>query len=74
LPSLTELQTIVDETRQLPAIDGDAFPNTPSMGYFWASSPYAANPSSAWYVTVIHGHADIEPVTTAYWVRCVQSL
>jgi tRNA A-37 threonylcarbamoyl transferase component Bud32 len=73
LPSVTELTTIVDETKENPSIDGDAFPNTPALAsYFWTSSPQVGNPLFAWYVTFIHGHADLEPVTTAYWVRCVR--
>jgi hypothetical protein len=72
LPSLTELQTIIDETKQNPAIDGDAFPQTPAMGYFWTSVAQAGDPDYAWYVTVVHGHADVEQVGTAYWVRCVR--
>jgi hypothetical protein len=74
LPSLTELQTIVDETKENPPIDGDAFPNTPGdmSSYFWTSSPQAGPSGFAWYVVFIHGHADTEPVTSAFWVRCVR--
>jgi hypothetical protein len=44
LPSLTELQTIVDDTIASPAIDRAAFPDTPAFplntpdGNFWTSS------------------------------------
>jgi hypothetical protein len=72
LPSLTEMQTIIDETVQNPSIDVTAFPGTPPMGYFWTSSLQAGIPDWAWYVTVVHGHAAPEPVTTAYYVRCVR--
>lgn len=74
LPSLTELQTIVDETKQNPPIDGVAFPNTPgdAASYFWTSTLQAGRSDYAWYVVFIHGHADLEPTTTAYWVRCVR--
>jgi len=73
LPSLTELQTIVDETKENPSIDQDAFPSTP-VDFFWTSSPRAdqASGPSAWYVAFIHGHADTEPITTSYFVRCVR--
>lgn len=37
LPSIKELQTIVDETRTNPAIDVTAFPGTPSEP-FWSAS------------------------------------
>ena len=66
------MQTIIDERAQYPAIDRTAFPGTPPTGYFWTSSLQAGNPTSAWYVTVVHGHADVEPVGTSYYVRCVR--
>jgi hypothetical protein len=77
LPSVTELQTIVDETQENPAIDRDAFPNTPKMdSYFWTSSRQVKPPPPggdfAWYVTFIHGHADTDPVTFQRYVRCVR--
>jgi hypothetical protein len=90
VPSLTELQSIVDETKELPAIDSDAFPDVPmdTTSYFWTAQLQAGGSGgsggnggsggagggvpSAWYVTFIHGHADVEAVTTPYWVRCVQ--
>ena len=39
LPSVTELQSIVDDTKQRPSIDETAFPNTPALA-FWTSSAY----------------------------------
>jgi hypothetical protein len=72
LPSLVELQTIVDETVQNPAIDG-AFMNTPALnGFFWTSSPYVGDRTYAWYVTFIHGHSDIQSVDIPSYVRCVR--
>ena len=74
LPSLTELQTIVDETRGgqgIPPIDGNAFLNTP-LDYFWTSSPQAGDSQHAWYVAFIHGHADLNPITSKNYVRCVR--
>jgi hypothetical protein len=70
LPSLSELQTIVDETKQSPPIDGVAFPQTPA-GLFWTSSPQAGQPNYAWYVAFLHGHADTDVTSNAFWVRCV---
>jgi hypothetical protein len=72
LPSLTELQTIVDETQESPSIDRVAFPDTPANEYFWTSSPKAGDPDLAWYVIFYHGHADTQPVTNKYFVRCVR--
>jgi hypothetical protein len=74
LPSLTELQTLVDETKESPSINVGAFPCSPadSTDFFWTATQYAGDPNWAYYTTFIHGHADIEPVTTSYWVRCVR--
>jgi hypothetical protein len=75
LPSLTEIQTIVDETTQTPAIFA-AFLNTPagpsSNPTFWTSSPSASDPSRAWFATFYHGHSDTLPITTGAFVRCVR--
>lgn len=75
LPSVTELMTIVDENQESPSIDKDVFPCMPtldSIDYFWTLSQYAGDQGWAYFVTFIHGHEDIEPVTTPYFVRCVR--
>jgi hypothetical protein len=72
LPSVNELQTIVDQNRQSPPIDPVAFPGTPSED-FWTSSAKAGDPTPrAWYVAFIHGHADTDLVSSNFWVRCVR--
>jgi len=77
LPSLTEIQTIVDDTRQNPAI----FPmfNNTSSGLngtpnpvFWTSSPFAGDSSQAWYDTFYHGHSSPQTVDLQSFVRCVR--
>ena len=49
LPNVKELSSLVDRSRSGPAIDSKAFPATPSE-WFWSSSPYVGNASSAWFV------------------------
>ncbi|MCX8521152.1 MAG: DUF1566 domain-containing protein, partial [Rhodoferax sp.] len=49
LPTVDELQGIVDYATSSPSINSTWFPNTLSSWY-WASSPYAGVSSSAWYV------------------------
>jgi hypothetical protein len=69
-PSLTELQTIVDDTRIDPATDGTAFPDTPNT-YFWTSTaPSAAG--GAWYVYFQSGSTGVNDATLPYSVRCVR--
>jgi hypothetical protein len=71
LPSLTELQTIVDDTKVSPAIDGAVFPNTPAKD-FWTSSVYAQIPTEAWVDNFDSGDTFDVSVTTPNRVRCVR--
>ncbi|MCC7385740.1 MAG: DUF1566 domain-containing protein [Deltaproteobacteria bacterium] len=52
LPSLKELNTLFDDERSSPAIDGSAFPGTPfaDTDYFWSSSPHYYYDSAVWAV------------------------
>jgi len=58
LPTRAELLTLVDDTRCSPAIDADAFPDTPST-WFWTSTPYAGDDSYAWVVYFDGGYSDV---------------
>jgi hypothetical protein len=69
LPSLTEMQTIVDDTTLHPAINPTAFPNTEST-YFWTSSAYGTG--GAWYVSFSSGSTGVNDATLTFSVRCVR--
>jgi hypothetical protein len=69
LPSLTELQTIVDDTTFNPAIDQTAFPNTPGT-YFWTSSAYGSD--GAYYVFFDSGFTGIDGACVTFSARCVR--
>jgi hypothetical protein len=71
VPSLTELQTIVDDTQVNPAIDGTAFPNTPG-GFYWTSTAYAGTPGLAWFVSFVYGNTYNDDVNDTNNVRCVR--
>jgi len=72
VPSLKELQTIVDESKTNPAIDTNALP-TPKTSGFWTSSPVAANSAGAWSVFFgVGGYTDQGAVTNLTLVRCVR--
>ncbi len=71
LPSMSELQSVVDESRTDPAVDAQAFPATPSEG-FWAATPLAGDPSSAWFVSFLEGIAYNATLGTGERVRCVR--
>ena len=73
LPSVIELSSIGNDHRTSPAIDTDAFPNTPS-NYFWSSSSSAFNASNAWYVDLGLGNVYYGGVKagSGIAVRCVR--
>jgi hypothetical protein len=71
LPSVKELQTLVDRTKVNPAIDLETFPKTPST-FFWTSSPVAASPTDAWNVDFTKGYSGSSATTTPHQVRCVR--
>ena len=59
LPTRAELLTLVDDTRYSPAIDTDAFPNTPNT-WFWTSTTYAGDKDYAWFVYFDGGNSGID--------------
>jgi formylglycine-generating enzyme required for sulfatase activity len=71
LPSMSELQSLIDETQADPAIDAAAFPDTPSEG-FWAATPLAGSTTAAWFVSFREGIAYNALLEHAYRVRCVR--
>jgi hypothetical protein len=70
LPSLKELETLVDESRVNPAIDHTAFPNTQGK-YFWTVSPVTNFTDNAWVVDFNRGGDLFFDVATPNLVRCV---
>ena len=78
LPNVRELQTIVDITKFIPAIDVVVFPNTPSStngsnsNFFWSGSPYVNSPNSAWAVYFNSGGTYINNRSSGSSVRLVR--
>lgn len=54
LPSIAELQTIVERESYHPAINKKLFPHATS-NRFWSSSPYAGDTNAAWIVNFSYG-------------------
>jgi hypothetical protein len=73
LPTMKELQTIVDDSRADPAIDVVAFPDTPSES-FWTATPFAPIPGSAWRTSFQRGYTYDSMEDSTYRVRCVRSV
>jgi len=71
LPSLTEMQTIVDDGKEFPAVNTTAFPDTPAED-FWTGTAEAGSSASAWYVDFYYGASDRDVADREYRVRCVK--
>ena len=70
LPTKLELESIVDDTRNNPALDPIAFPtNSDSI---WTSTPDAGDSSRTWYVLFNTGNSSTNGRTSAIRVRCVR--
>ena len=69
LPSMTELQTLVEDGQSPSTIDQRAFPNT-AAAVFWTSSPVAAD-IYAWGVDFSNGNTTNPDLTAVNQVRCV---
>lgn len=70
LPSINELQTLVDETKN-PSINLTVFPGTPSE-YFWSSSAVIDDASRAWTAFFTNGSTYSFAAASARNVRCVR--
>ena len=72
LPTLKELQSLVDYSQSTPPmIDPKFFPSTPAA-WFWSASPVAGSPSGAWYVDFSYGSTYSDDVSGTGDVRCVR--
>lgn len=71
VPSMKELQTIVDETRIEPSIDVTVFMGT-KLEPYWSSSQRAANTGERWLISFDYGGATRDSLNAAYPVRCVR--
>lgn len=71
VPSANELMSIVDETRDDPAIDPVAFPGTMSTWY-WTSSSNKGKTPEVWTVDFSTGYTNSTDPTYGNLVRCVR--
>ena len=73
LPTIKELDLIVNLGTYNPAIDTAYFPNTVSSIY-WSSSTIAGLTGSAWGIHFIsgYGHVNLSYKSSAYYVRAVR--
>jgi len=71
LPTVKELHTLVDETRDNPAADALAFPGI-AASYYWTSSQPKNFVNLAWAVGFDHGLDVFRGSTSTAYVRCVR--
>lgn len=70
VPTVRELQSIVDHSRSNPAC-ALVF-RAKSAGY-WTSTDYAPDPANAWFVYFDYGDANADYKTDDFFVRLVRS-
>ncbi len=71
LPTIQELQSIVDYTRYGPTIDTTAFPGIMSS-YYWSSTTDADYTYNAWCMNFYGGDLDYNDKSYSYYVRAVR--
>ncbi len=71
LPSIDELQIIVDHHKFHPAIDILKFPFTISSNY-WSSTTYSRDSSYAWLINFKIGNVGVYDKNYKYYVRYVR--
>ncbi|MBD3789672.1 MAG: DUF1566 domain-containing protein [Campylobacterales bacterium] len=71
LPTVGELENIVDYGRSNPAIS-PLFQNTNPDNY-WSSTTYAGDSDVAWYVNFRLGYVNAYYKDSSYYVRCVRA-
>jgi pimeloyl-ACP methyl ester carboxylesterase len=71
LPNIKELESLTDDTRYLPAIDTNFFPNA-YASYYWSSTTNAYYPDYAWSVPFHLGYVVDRGKYGYYYVRCVR--
>lgn len=72
LPNLKELSSITERACVRPAIDINAFDNTPADD-FWTSTPSLLDPSRAWVVAFFNASNSIRQKDRSVFVRLVRN-
>jgi hypothetical protein len=73
LPTIKELDTIVEYQCTMPAINSAIFPATPASN-FWSSSPYAGYANGAWNLNFNDGVRDSCSMNFSLYLRLVRTV
>jgi len=71
LPNLNELTSLVDDSKNNPALN-EVFQNTNSYDY-WSSTSYSDNNGNAWIVHFYYGNQNNNYKVSNNYVRCVRA-
>ena len=71
MPTIQELQSLVDYSRYNPAINTKYFPDAQSS-FYWASTTNAYNTFIAWGVNFYYGYVNFGNKRLSYHVRTVR--
>jgi len=72
LPNVKELQSIIETSCNVPAVNLDIFPST-DLVLYWSSTGYASSEEKAWGVSFSDGISLIFTKTFSLPVRLVRS-
>jgi len=72
LPTIAELQTLVDYTKEQPALNATRFPATPLLN-FWSATASVSSSSDALAVHFSYGGTVLVSKTSAYPIRMVRT-
>lgn len=70
VPTVDELQTLLDRTKYDPAMRDEV--GFSSSSYYWSSTTYAGDTSGAWGVHFNYGYVNNYDKTGYGYVRCVR--
>lgn len=71
LPEVKELQSILDIKRGEPTIK-NSFTHVDSIGFYWASTPYAPDDTYGWAVYFYDGKTEKADLKQKGFIRCVR--
>jgi hypothetical protein len=71
LPTMNELLTVIDDSKQNPALDDVTFP-TDFGTTLVSSTPFVTDAANVWYATLVYGMAGNAGKSNNFVVRCVR--
>ncbi|QSZ42045.1 DUF1566 domain-containing protein [Sulfurimonas aquatica] len=72
IPTLNELQSLVDYTKYKPAIISGF--NYTEDGTYWTTTPFADDSSETWTISFSKGERNVKGKHYSRYVRCVQKV